>query len=125
MFHNVLSGLACAVVVDASISKSRMKVFIAIIPQDYSSAQAELCLSKEEADCFIQEWAIRGETHYCSIQEAEITMNDTFHAGWLAGLAEARQLCVDFEQSKSEYLSRLENTINDLKKTDPEQLKTP
>lgn len=100
-----------------------MKVFIAVIPQDYSSAQAELCLSKEEADQFIQEWAVRGETHYCHVQEEEITIEDTFHAGWLAGLNEAMQLCVDFEQSKHEYLLRLKHTINDLKKTAPNELK--
>lgn len=50
-----------------------MKIYIAVIPCDYSSADVAVCYSKEEAEQYIQEHAIRGDTHYCSIIEETVT----------------------------------------------------
>lgn len=98
-----------------------MKVFIAIVPQDYQSAAVELCLSQEEADQFIQHWAINGDTTYCCIQEEELDVNDMFHRGRLSGLNEALSVCRAYEQTKNEYIDRVNAIIKDLNTPTPQE----
>lgn len=54
-----------------------MTIFIAVIPQDYARAEVELFETNDEAQQFIRENAIRGETHYCSVLEREIIFKPT------------------------------------------------
>lgn len=51
---------------------NKMTIFIAVIPQDYARADVELFENREEAENYVRENAIRGETHYCSVLEREI-----------------------------------------------------
>ena len=53
-----------------------MTVFIAVIPQDYSSADVELFEDREDAEQYVKDFAIRGETHYCSVLEREIIFKE-------------------------------------------------
>jgi hypothetical protein len=53
----------------------KIKVYIAVIPCDYQSADASLCYSRDEAQDYINEHAIRGDTHYCSIVEDEVVVS--------------------------------------------------
>lgn len=50
----------------------KMTIFIAVIPQDYSTADVELFEDRKEAEEYVRENAIRGDTHYCSVLEREI-----------------------------------------------------
>lgn len=50
----------------------KMTIWIAVIPQDYSHADVELFESKEEAERYVDDYAIRGDKRYCSILEREI-----------------------------------------------------
>ena len=47
-------------------------IYIAVIPCDYSSADVEVFETKEEAEQYINDNAIRGDTHYCSVLERKV-----------------------------------------------------
>lgn len=47
-------------------------IFIAVLPSDYTSADVEVCETREEAQNYIDEHAPRGDATYCSILERQV-----------------------------------------------------
>lgn len=55
----------------------KMTIYIAVIPHDYARADVELFETRGEARAYVDENAIRDDTHYCSILEREILFKPT------------------------------------------------
>lgn len=54
-----------------------MKVFLAIIPGDYMSADVELCGTRAEAEAYIINEVDDKTRPYCSVQEVECPCGST------------------------------------------------